>query len=71
MKSRLGQFLGIKPPFNQAAFCEVVAGLIFLVTLVWPQMSVANMIKGLLIGGFWAVFGFVQYLRALGESPRH
>ncbi|MCL5116279.1 MAG: hypothetical protein M1272_03915 [Firmicutes bacterium] len=69
MKNSLEQLMGIKPPFSQAAFFEVIAGLIFLVALFWPHMSIANMMKGLLIGAIWAVYGFISYLKALSESP--
>ena len=71
MKKSWEQLVGIKPPFGQAAFFEVVAGLIFLTALFWPHMSIANMLKGLLIGAVWAVYGFISYLKALSESPRH
>jgi hypothetical protein len=58
---------GIKPPYSQAGFFETVAGIIFLTTIFWPHLSIANLIKGLLIGSLWAVYGFVSYLQALGK----
>lgn len=70
MKNLLEQLTGIKPPFSQAAFFEMVAGLIFLAALSWPHMSIVNMIRSLLIGAIWAVYGFISYLKALSESPR-
>ncbi|HBQ96603.1 MAG: hypothetical protein C7B43_04030 [Sulfobacillus benefaciens] len=69
MKKSLEQLVGVKPPFSQAAFFEGVAGVIFLVALFWPHMSIANLLKGLLIGAVWAVYGFISYLKALSESP--
>lgn len=60
MKQLGEQLLGVKPPFRPAAFCEGVAGLIFLVALFWPHMSMTNLLKGLLIGAVWAVYGFIS-----------
>ncbi len=62
--------MGVKQPFGQAAFFEVVAALIFLIALFWPHMSMTNLLKGLLIGGIWAVYGFVAYLKAVGREAR-
>ena len=69
-RALLDQLVGVKPPFTQAALFEEVAGLIFMATLFWPHMSITNMIKGLLIGAIWAVYGFVSYLRAVSESAK-
>lgn len=70
-KKSFEQLTGVRPPFGQAALFEGIAGIIFLIALVWPNMSVTNLLKGLLIGGFWAVYGFISYLRVQSESPRH
>ena len=68
MKKLVEQLVGVKPPFTQAAILEVVAGLIFMTALLWPHMSVTNLLKGLLLGGIWAVYGFISYLKTLRES---
>ena len=71
MKKKLWeQLTGVKPPYGQAAFFELVAGLIFMVALWWPRQSVVNLLKGLLIGAIWAVYGFFSYLKVLSDSPR-
>lgn len=70
MRNFIEQSIGVKPPFTQAAFFEMVAASIFLVTGFWPRLSLATLIHGLLIGGVWAIYGFLSYLRALGQSPR-
>ncbi len=70
MKNFVERLVGVKPPFSQAALFEVVAALIFLIALFWPHLSMINLLKGLLIGGIWAVYGFVSYLKTVSESPR-
>ena len=61
MKNFVERLVGVKPPFSQTALFEEVAALIFLMALFWPHLSMTNLLKGLLIGGIWAVYCFVSY----------
>ena len=63
------RIIGVKSAWTFVAFCEVVAAIIFLVALFWPGMTMANMVRGGLIGGFWAVMGLLQVLVVF--SRRH
>ncbi len=70
MKNFLEQVTGVKTPFTQAAFFEMVAVCIFLVAGVWPHISLVSLIHSLFIAAVWAIYGFILYLRALGQFPR-
>lgn len=47
---------------------EIVATLILLVAVMWPHLSLGNMIKGGLIAGIWAITGFIDYLKLIARS---
>jgi hypothetical protein len=64
----LEQITGVKPPYTQAAFFELVAMAIFLAAIFWPHLSTDNLIKALIIGAVWAVSGFLAYLRVRART---
>ena len=68
-RSWIEEVTGVKNPFARAALFEMVAGLIFMAAIFWPHMSVVSLVKGVLIGAIWAVYGFVDYLRVVSGSP--
>ncbi|WP_053959889.1 hypothetical protein [Sulfobacillus thermosulfidooxidans] len=69
MNNFIESLTGVKPPFSQAALFEIVAALIFLIDLFWPYLSLRQLIRGLLVGGVWAVYGFIVYLKSIPQRP--
>ncbi len=59
---------GVKGDLAGAAAYWYVAGLVLLFAVVWPRLSLENLVRSGLIAGIWATMGFVRYLGVISRS---
>ena len=59
---------GVKGDLAGPAVYWYVAGLILVVAVIWPGLSLQNLVRSGLIAGIWATMGFVRYLGVMSRS---
>ncbi len=59
---------GVKHPYAAAAFEVYFGAAVFLFVILWPHLSLTNMIRGACVAAFWVSMGIARYVREVSRS---